>query len=280
MADVTPKVLDRHNTKMRAAAAKAVNKVADIRRTKFGSVPTGSGKRVLSVPPHSIHPSKVLDPQPTDTVLMGGEHNSKLGGVVLRGWLRGARIVQLTLEERRTCPTSCVVWNDCYLNNMQYTKRWRHGPALLAKIEQELDVLCERGNVLARLHGGGDFYSLDYVDFWRDQIARRPTLHIFGFTAHRLDTPIGDAIAAIRSAHPNRFAIRMSSPISQTFQEWESYIIDTPTNLTRIGGATVCPEQHAAMNGGDDLVSGNKLVHCGSCALCWTGSVPIIFVKH
>jgi hypothetical protein len=264
---------------MLAKAAKAVLKVQDIRRTKVSSVPTGGVGRLAEVPPHSIFPNKVIDPSPEETVLMGGENNSKLGGVVLRGWLKGARIVQLTMEERRTCPTSCVVWNDCYLNNMQHAKRFRHGPALLVKIDQELDVLCARGQVLVRLHGGGDFYSLDYVAFWASQIVRRPMLHVFGFTAHRTGTPIGDAIAAVRDRWPNRFAVRVSSPIRHVFKEWESYILDTPTNLARIGGATVCPEQHEAMTMTDDLFK-RGTIHCGSCALCWSNSVPIIFIKH
>lgn len=46
-------------------------------------------------------------------LLKSGEHNRKIGGNVVNGSLRGARVFTLTLEERATCPRSCAHWRDC-----------------------------------------------------------------------------------------------------------------------------------------------------------------------
>ena len=67
--------------------------------------------------------------------------NDKLGKKVKKGHYKGYPIYTLTLEERATCPRSCVHWLDCYGNNMRYAYRYEAGAALEAMLETELAEL-------------------------------------------------------------------------------------------------------------------------------------------
>lgn len=253
----------------RAEGARA--KVRDRRRFKLTPVPTGEGGVVAPAEAKgTIFTSRVFD-LTDDPVLKDGAHNSKIGGDVLVGRLRGAKIFTLTLEERATCPKSCALWQTCYGNSMPHSRRWRHGPELEARIEQEVAALCAQHElVLIRLHILGDFYSTSYVAMWRRMLIRHRGLHVFGFTAWPARSEIGAAIARVRTWNPERFAIRHSG----TAGEWGSFTIDFPTEKNRLGDAVVCPEQRAAMNGE------GKADHCGACGLCWSGASAIVFVEH
>ncbi len=94
---------------------------------------------------------------------------------------------------------------------------------------------------------------------------------------HRLGRgyPIGKAVAAMREAEPQRFAVRTSGRTGK----WGSFTLPFPTDRPMIGDAAVCPEQRDAMAGT------GRGAHCGSCGLCWkTGGAatgrPIAFVEH
>ena len=102
--------LDKMNTKLQVRAAKALQKVKDTRRGKITSVPTGHIRSVVKGYTGSIFPNMLRDVTVDEVVLKGGENNTKIGGMVLVGALKGARIVSLALEERATCPTSCALW--------------------------------------------------------------------------------------------------------------------------------------------------------------------------
>jgi hypothetical protein len=252
-------------------AKSAVARVADMRRFKTTAVPTGEpGKVAPYDATGTLFPSRVALPGPGDQVLKDGRNNSKIGGVVLKGRLRGAPIYTLTLEERATCPRSCAVWRTCYGNGMQYAIRWQAGPELCASLAAEVAELCrEHRQVLIRLHVLGDFPTVGYVHFWGVLLAAHPGLHVFGFTAWHQGTPIGDAVAALRRDEPGRFMIRHSGRDGP----WGSFVVDFPLAESRIGEAIVCPEQADAMNGKPGR-------HCGNCALCWHSDTAIAFAGH
>lgn len=253
----------------RAVAARA--KVRDRRRFKLTPVPLGEGGVVASSDATgTIFPSRVFEVG-DESVLKDGAHNSKIGGDVLVGRLKGARIFTLTLEERATCPRSCEVWTSCYGNSMPHSRRWKHGPAFEKKLTEEVASLCEQHEkVLIRLHILGDFYSMQYVWVWNMLLAEHPNLYVFGFTAHEFKSDIGESLSYLRARHEGRFFIRESGYCGP----WGSFVIDFPTEMPRLGTAVVCPEQRTAMNGE------GKADHCGNCGLCWAGDTPIVFVKH
>ena len=263
---------DKAREKKEAKAVAGAAKVRDRRRFKSVPVPFGDPAiRASKDAEGSIFPTRVFDPVPDEWTLKDGSNNSKIGGDVLVGWLKGARIYTLTLEERATCPRSCALWEGCYGNAMQYARRWRHGPELEARIREDVAELCASfDKVLVRLHVLGDFYSLDYVTMWGALMVEHEGLAAFGFTAHLEDSEIGAEIARIRSDFGRRWSIRHSGRTG----EWGSFTLDFPTAKKRIGDAIVCPEQRDAMEGG------GKNMHCGSCAACWSSSVPVAFVEH
>lgn len=268
---------DKAVQKRMARQEKALQRVKDRRRFKHTPVPTGSPARALSPDSDAIRdgrtmfPSRVFEVTRDETVLKDGASQSKIGGDVLVGRLKGARILTLTLEERATCPRTCQVWSTCYGNGMQYARRWRSGRALEAKIAAELHEYCRiHKTVLVRLHILGDFYSDEYLLLWRDLLTVHRNLHVFGFTAHQPSSRMGEAIACMREEFGLRFAMRHSGRTG----EWGSFTIDFPTERKMIGDAVVCPEQRDAMDGG------GRGIHCGNCAICWSSGAPVCFVEH
>ena len=199
-------------------------------------------------------------------VLKSGANQRKLGDVVEKGKWRGFPIYSLTLEERATCPRSCIVYNSCYGNNSSMAKRYRHGIALERAIVADLVRLQElhpRGFVV-RLHQLGDFYSVAYVDFWADRLDEFPALHVFGYCARQLDDVIGERVIALREFAWDRFAVRTSGAKTGP----RTMVIDIPESAP---DAIVCPAQT------------ERTRNCSTCGLCWTEAAmhrPIAFLQH
>ena len=116
-----------------------------------------------------------------------------------------------------------------------------------------------------RLHTLGDFYSWSYAYLWDTLLDRHDALHVFGYTAH-ID-PERDIIARylagmVRRYWP-RFALRFSNgmaPLATTVT------IDHPRAAP--ADAIVCPAQTG------------RTESCATCALCWTTTRRIAFVRH
>ncbi len=268
---------DKYAERKRASAEKKVAVVKDRRRHKTVPVPFGDYGNLASLEAvteaRTIFPTRVFEPSGAgvECVLKDGCNNSKIGGDVLLGRLKGAYICTLTLEERATCPTSCHHWTGCYGNSMQHARRWQAGEALEAQLREEVALACAANEkVLIRLHVLGDFYSRDYVCLWAELLDTHDNLFVFGFTAWDFDTEIGKAIATLRKTYPQRFMIRVSGRTGI----WGSFTLPFPTTEKTIGDAIVCPEQLDAMEGSP------RGTHCGSCAVCWSCDRPIAFIRH
>lgn len=269
--------IDKANALRERRAKRAVTHLRDKRRIKAAPVPLGEyGKLTALDQVGTIFPSKRSTPSAAERVLVDGRNNSKLGGDVLVGPLKGARIFSLTLEERATCPRSCQHWRGCYGNGMPFTTRWAHGPDLLDRLTREVEYLCATNErVLIRLHVLGDFWSVDYVAFWCALLAQHEGLHVFGFTAWAEHTDIGAEIARTR----DRFGLRFSVRHSERTGRWGAFTLPegpivSPYEARFVGDALICPEQRHAINGTD------RGVHCGSCGACWQGDRPIAFFIH
>ena len=201
----------------------------------------------------TMYPKTVTDPARSKRVLVSGMNSRKLGSKIVKGAWRGFPIYALTLEERATCPTSCFHWRTCYGNAMHLARRHRHGPELEAILNQELAVLSRAHpeGFAVRLHILGDFYSVDYVELWRQWIETLSNLHVFGFTAWTPDNPIGAAITDLNELYPNRFAIRWSSDHKR---EFGATTIFRPPGAAVVAEGIVCPAQTGATES------------CGTCA--------------
>lgn len=215
---------------------------------------------------------RVRDSSLVKHVLVGGENSRKIGRAVKKGAWKGMPIFTLTLEERSTCPRTCEQWLNCYGNNMNWALRIEEDGDFLIHLTSELLRLNARfpGGFVVRLHVLGDFFSTEYVDFWKLALDTMPALHVYGYTARGLDTPIGGAIWDIVKVHWDRFAIRWSNRGSMTAA---SEVVDDEESAQGV----VCPAEL------DEKRS------CGTCGLCWASkrgaalvpAVPLItFLRH
>lgn len=193
-------------------------------------------------------------------LLKSGEHSRKIGSHVTKGEWAGMPIYTLTLEERATCPRSCVHWLDCYGNKMNWSRRIAADANLIDRLQDNLAELASKHvRFVVRLHVLGDFYSVEYVQFWGRMLHALPGLHVYGYTA-RKDCEIADAIRALNKSP--RFRVRTSDGEPS---EYRTISIDEEADA---GPAIVCPVQTG------------KAECCGTCALCWSTDKTIAFLRH
>jgi hypothetical protein len=210
------------------------------------------------------------------SLLVSGGNNRKIGNMVSKGAWRGFPIYTLTLAERTTCPAHCPIMRECYGNGMQWPRRLLPGSDLTNGLKIELYRLDKKhpGGFVVRLHVLGDFYSPEYVAFWHNMLIDYPALHIYGYTAHRLDAPdprnalIGYAIADLKAEFPERFVIRWSHTVPGPDR---AVVIDYIPSENTVAEGLVCPAETT------------KAASCASCGLCWEGNFrhkSIVFIKH
>jgi hypothetical protein len=206
---------------------------------------------------------------PDRNILVSGHNNIKIGRIVQKGPLRGYYIFTLSLEERKTCPSSCQHWQSCYGNNMPFAKRVDHtDPQFYQHLEFAVSKLCaqaeNRGSgVLARLHALGDFFSVDYAAFWQRMLVEHENLVIYGYTAHPLESPIGWFIAMMNSLFDKRCMVRFSNG---GMMQMSTVSIGEPESCPP--DAFICPEQTGKTDG------------CDTCALCWSTRKNVAFLEH
>lgn len=204
-----------------------------------------------------------------DHVLVSGHNNVKIGRDVRKGKrFRGYWIFTLTLEERATCPRACEHWQTCYGNNMPFAKRIDHRDQ--KKLQQAIELNIEReinrrgrAGILIRLHALGDFFNVEYVEFWESMLVKYSKLAIFGYTAYPPNTTIGNAIKEARNSFGFRFSIRASN--HKASKLWSTR---TVVNAFSAKDAIQCPEQIGRSDG------------CGKCGLCWNTNKNIAFIQH
>lgn len=206
----------------------------------------------------------VIPPSEKTSMLKPGGANKKLGDVVLKGPLLGAQLFQLSLEERKTCPVSCLMWDNCYGDNMPFAHRFDHtDPQFYSKLEAELwDICAKHRLVLIRLHVLGDFFSQDYVAFWARMLRLFPHLHVFGYTAHPPCSAVGSAVDDVSSEHGwLKFAVRFSgAPMAER--------------------AALVEDQHASVDSFWCPEQTKQAESCAACAACWDGKKTVRFREH
>lgn len=219
-------------------------------------------KRTDTKYPKSVKPLEGV------TLLKPGSNNKKLGwNVTAKRW-KGAKLFSLTLVERRTCPTSCHHWDDCYGNNMPFAHRFDpSADGFLAQLESEIRTLCDKHKlVVIRLHVLGDFYSQDYIKFWMKLLNRIPNLRIFGYTGHDWDSEMGQSIRSMNMLFRDECVIRFSSNEDSdkpaTYYGWFAAKEDFT------GKSFDCPEQIGLSDS------------CASCGACWQVPKTVRFMSH
>ena len=212
----------------------------------------------------TIYTNNVYDSISHNGRLLKVSNNKKLGkSKILKGRHKNKLIYSLSLEERKTCPTSCFHWKTCYGNNMPFAHRFMGNDALMKRLDDELNILStkHKEGILIRLHVVGDFFSVRYVKFWKKMLDKYSNISIFGYTARTPFSDIGKEISILRSLEWNRFSVRFSN----SFEKLSANSQDLLGNKQGI----ICPEQL------------DKTKNCASCGLCWNNKVDnIIFKTH
>ena len=198
-------------------------------------------------------------------LLVSGHSNVKIGRDVRKARFRGYWIYTLSLEERKTCPTSCRHWQTCYGNNMPFAKRIDHAdPDFIPKLAREVATLCiKRDGVLIRLHALGDFFSVEYVEFWMRMLRTYSNLAIYGYTARHPVTPIGDMVWLMNARFRSRCMIRFSDG---QLPEMSTVSIGDESGCPP--NAFICPEQTG------------KTRCCATCGACWSTRKNVAFMEH
>ena len=214
---------------------------------------------------HSIFRTKIYDAADEKSVLKKGNNSAKTGFLVEKGRWTGMPIYTLTLEERATCPRSCLQWANCYGNNMHHAHRITADATFEMLLKAELRQLSKdhpKGFVV-RLHVLGDFYSTDYVKLWEKAMERHPQIRVFGYTARPINDPIGKELLRLAFKDWERFSMRFSGAL---IPEMAAEVIlpgEKPSD-----GYLECPQHDR-----DDLC-------CATCALCWGTTRNIAFIEH
>lgn len=223
----------------------------------------------------TLFPKSVVSVDDSERLLVSGHNNVKLGAKITRGEWAGFPVYQLSLEERATCPTTCAMWSSCYGNTMPFARRHSHDDpdALMDQLDMELADLQKKhaGGFAVRLHTLGDFFSVEYVDFWGRMLRLNPALHVFGYTARQMsareegDREIASMIHVLREIHWDRFAIRTSSEKEGAMRA----VVYTEAQADK--DIIMCPAQTKDSE------------CCATCGLCWSPSAQnktIGFLKH
>jgi hypothetical protein len=226
-----------------------------------------------------FHVKGVKQPSSMTNLLVSGHSNVKIGKRVLAKKFYGYDIYTLSLEERNTCPRSCLHWENCYGNNMPYAKRVDHTaddflPRLASELKnltywQEQGRSSGRKGVLIRLHALGDFYSVEYVQFWAEALGNHATLAAYGYTARKPDTEIGQALLAVKQQFGDRFMIRWSDG---GVDKDCTVSIERPED--KPSDAFQCPEQFPA------FTAAGVEIKCDNCGLCWSTTRNVAFLEH
>lgn len=200
-----------------------------------------------------------------ERLLKSGEHSRKIGKVGTKGPWKGKPLYTLTLEERATCPRSCLEWATCYGNNMGHiaVQRLVDDGHLHLRLHAELVHLAAHNpqGFVVRLHVLGDFFSVAYVEFWSEMLDQIPELSVFGFTARLPGTEIGAAVVAMLERHDERAMIRFSGGGQPLLC---SEVVDSMDSAIGLP----CPAQH------------DPARCCATCGLCASSDRTISFLRH
>ena len=211
----------------------------------------------------TLFPSTVKPAGRMQNLLKSGHNSRKIGATMEKGRWKRQPIYTLTLEERHTCPRSCLQFDSCYGNNMPFAHRIAADEELIPGLDKELQLLARqhRAGFVIRLHVLGDFFSVPYVQFWREAMSRFPMMNIFGFTARPTNEPIGALLLLTKLEFMDRFMVRWSGFGHETDC---SEVVDRPEDATGI----LCP----AESDPDRC--------CASCGLCAQTDATISFLRH
>jgi len=207
----------------------------------------------------------------TERVSASGENGMRraphVSSIIQKGIWKGMRIYVLTLEEKKDCPETCPLLVGCYGESMPFAKRnntqaddfeyflWNDLVLLQLKHPEGFVV---------RLHELGDFYSVDYIQFWAQALLEFPALRVFGYS-HCADerADLLDRMHIMFGGREGRWNIYNSDD-----SKADSIRPSANVSSKEVDGFIDCPEQT------------KKTASCSTCGLCMAGVKNIRFIPH
>lgn len=231
-------------------------------------------------------------------LLQPASGNQKLGNghtAITKGKWKGMPMYSLSLEERKTCPSTCNQWRNCYGNNMPFANRIDHKDAsFLQALQAELTSLSlkHRQGFVVRLHVLGDFYSVGYVNFWKKALKEHAGLRIFGYTHRLKSSTIGRAIEGLNTKGGWIRWSDAGGPMSANTDQVVS-ISSTGSGVAnanqviglqpQTGRASSAANQKTLFSTAEGIhcpEQTGKTAGCITCGLCWSTTKAIRFSVH
>ncbi|MBQ8292924.1 MAG: hypothetical protein IJX78_03835 [Bacilli bacterium] len=185
-----------------------------------------------------------------------------------------------------TCP-GMTKWciNNCYnadnREDVYPIKQWiRNLHDFLYQKEKLYEVICNQislfkgQKVAIRFHSSGDFFSVEYIDFWIKIAKRFPSVHFWGYTRSWSVSSLREKIIELNSlGNVTLFAsVDDFSQIDKFEQLNKSFVLEKENFEKIINNSNyfICPEQIRLTNG------------CADCGNCITNKAKkdIVFIVH
>lgn len=184
-----------------------------------------------------------------------------------------------------TCPgISDWCRQNCYNADNRYEKfpifKWCENlwwvlndkEKLCEKISLQLKD-CKKRKAAVRIHSSGDFFSKDYIAFWKDIIRKNPNIYFWAYTRSWAVDELVDDIIGLNVLDNMNLILSWDETMVHPIDGFAKSIVYSSNEeinlaLERKDGI-VCPEQYG-------LVSS-----CADCGICISGDLNnIYFILH
>mgnify|MGYP002521949382 CR=1 FL=1 len=132
---------------------------------------------------------------PVSPLLING--NDKIGkGVYHFSTVPGTKLYDIMINNmsftvKGTCPCDCI---GCYAMSGNYTRYGYDGPGMRTVIARDYLDFMQRAVIaqikadhikLVRIHASGDFFSIDYINAWREIVKACPEVIFWTYTKNK-----------------------------------------------------------------------------------------------
>ena len=127
--------------------------------------------------------------------------------------------------------------------------------------------------IAVRIHSSGDFFSKEYINFWRDIIWKNPAVNFWAYTRSWIIEELAEDIKKLNELDNMKLILSWDETMIQPPDGFaKSIVVSSNEEIILVAkkkGGVVCPEQY-------NLVSG-----CADCGICISKlSRTVYFVVH
>jgi len=129
-------------------------------------------------------------------------------------------------------------------------------------------LLQPEKRIAVRIHSSGDFFSEEYIDFWRGIISQTPNVRYWSYTRSWTDRALLNRLEKLKSLNNIQLFASWDNTMPEPPKGWRKSIVYDELTANPIGGI-VCPEQNGSVP------------NCATCNYCITKKHgDIYFILH